>query len=80
MRTLTTLILGHMLWADTMHPPHPGWGVAVQDERIVAVASHADLRARFPQATVVEAQDGNISPMWPSGRTGLSVRPASIVS
>ena len=64
MRTHTTVILGHMVWADTTQPPHPGWGVAVQDERIVAIASHADLRARFPQATVVEAEDCVLTPAF----------------
>ncbi len=64
MRTLTTLILGHMLWADTTQPPHLGWGVAVQDERIVAVAPHADLRARFPNAAVVEAKDCILTPAF----------------
>ena len=63
-RTLTTLILGHMVWADTTQPPHPGWGVAVQDERIVAVALHADLRARFPNAAVVEAEDCVLTPAF----------------
>ena len=64
MRTLTTLILGHMLWADTTQPPHLGWGVAVQDERVIDVASHADLRARFPNAAVVEAEDCVLTPAF----------------
>jgi 5-methylthioadenosine/S-adenosylhomocysteine deaminase len=63
-RTFTTLILGHMVWADTTQPPHPDWGVAVQDEGIVAVASHADLRARFPNAAIVEAEDCVLTPAF----------------
>jgi 5-methylthioadenosine/S-adenosylhomocysteine deaminase len=63
-RTLTTLILGHMVWADTTQLPQLHWGVAVQDERIVAVASHADLRARFPNAVVVEAKDCVLTPAF----------------
>jgi 5-methylthioadenosine/S-adenosylhomocysteine deaminase len=62
--TPTTLILGHMVWADTTQPPQLGWGVAVQDKRIVAIAPHADLRARFPQATVVEAEDCVLTPAF----------------
>jgi 5-methylthioadenosine/S-adenosylhomocysteine deaminase len=63
-RTLTTLILGHMVWPDTTQPPQLGWGVAVQDERIAAVASHADLRDRFPNAAVVEAEDCVLTPAF----------------
>jgi len=59
-----TLILGQMLWADTRQPPQPGWGVAVESDRVVATASHADLRARFPDAAVVEATDCVITPAF----------------
>jgi cytosine/adenosine deaminase-related metal-dependent hydrolase len=59
-----TLILGRMLWADTTQPPRPDWGLAVQNGRVVATGSHADLRARFPQATVVKATDGVITPAF----------------
>ena len=57
-----TLILGHMLWADTTQPPRPGWGVAVEGERVIATGPHGTLRARFPGATVVEAMDCVITP------------------
>jgi len=59
-----TLILGQMLWADTTQPPRPGWGVAVEGGCIVATGPHADLRARFPSATVVEATDCAITPSF----------------
>lgn len=59
-----TLILGQVLWADTTQPPQPGWGVAVDGERLVATGPHADLRARFPQATVVKADDSIITPAF----------------
>jgi 5-methylthioadenosine/S-adenosylhomocysteine deaminase len=60
----TTIILGRMLWADTTQPPRPEWGVAVQDDHIVTTASHADLRARFPAATVIDARDCVITPAF----------------
>ncbi len=59
-----TLILSQMLWADTTQPPQPGWGVAVEGDRVIATASHADLRDRFPNATVVEADDCVATPAF----------------
>ncbi len=59
-----TLILGQMLWVDTMQPPRDGWGVAVEGGRIVAVAANSDLKARFPQAAVVDATDCVITPAF----------------
>ncbi|RLD00532.1 MAG: amidohydrolase [Chloroflexi bacterium] len=58
------LILGHMLWADTSQPPQLSWGVAVEGGRVAATGSHADLRARFPQANVVEATDCIVTPAF----------------
>ena len=60
----TTLILGNMLWADTKEPPRDRWGVAVKEDRVVAAAEHADLRARFPHATIVDAPDCVITPAF----------------
>jgi len=59
-----TLILGRILWADTTQPPQPGWGVAVEGDRVVATAPHADLRARFPDADVVGATDCVVTPAF----------------
>ena len=59
-----TLILGQILWGDTSQPPQPGWGVAVEDDRVIATGSHADLRVRFPAAAVVEAGDCVITPSF----------------
>ena len=59
-----TLVLGQILWADTAQAPQPGWGVAVEGERVLDAALHAVLRARFPQATVVEAGDCIITPAF----------------
>jgi 5-methylthioadenosine/S-adenosylhomocysteine deaminase len=60
----TTLILGRMLWSDTTRSPQPGWGVAVEDDRLVAIAPHTDLRARFPDAMVVDVSDCIITPAF----------------
>jgi cytosine/adenosine deaminase-related metal-dependent hydrolase len=60
----TTLILGKVLWADTREAPRPNWGIAVEDDRVVAAASHADLRARFPGAHVLDATDCVITPSF----------------
>jgi 5-methylthioadenosine/S-adenosylhomocysteine deaminase len=57
-----TLILGQMLWADTTQPPQPGWGLAIEGDRVVATGPHTDLRASFPTATVIEATDCVITP------------------
>ncbi|MCK4314696.1 MAG: amidohydrolase family protein, partial [Anaerolineae bacterium] len=59
-----TLVLGQMLWADTRQSPQAGWGVAVEGDRVVATASHASLRARFPTAAVVEATHCIITPAF----------------
>ena len=59
-----TLILGQMLWADTTQPPQPDWGVAVEEDRVVATGPRADLRARFPTATLIEATDCVITPAF----------------
>jgi 5-methylthioadenosine/S-adenosylhomocysteine deaminase len=59
-----TLILGSLLWADTRQPPQSGWGVAIEQDRVVATGSHADLRARFPGALVVEAGDSIVTPAF----------------
>ena len=59
-----TLILGQMLWSDTTQPPQPGWGLAIKGKRVVAASSHADLRARFPDATVVDASDCIVTPAF----------------
>jgi cytosine/adenosine deaminase-related metal-dependent hydrolase len=59
-----TLILSQMLWADTTQSSQPGWGVAVEGDRVVAVAPHTDLHARFPDAAVVEADDCVVTPAF----------------
>ncbi|HEM60690.1 MAG TPA: amidohydrolase [Chloroflexi bacterium] len=60
----TTLILGQSLWADTTGPLQPGYGLAVSAGRILAAGPHADLRARFPAAQVVDAGDCVITPAF----------------
>ena len=52
-----TLVLSQMLWADTTQQPQPDWGLAVEDDHIIATGPNADLRARFPHAARVEASD-----------------------
>jgi cytosine/adenosine deaminase-related metal-dependent hydrolase len=59
-----TVILGKMVWADTEKPPHRNWGVAVAADRLIAVAPHADLRARFREARLVDASDCVITPSF----------------
>lgn len=59
-----TLILGQILWANTTQPPLSGWGVAVERERVVATGPHGTLRARFPEAAVVEESDCVITPAF----------------
>ncbi|MDY6876388.1 MAG: amidohydrolase family protein [Chloroflexota bacterium] len=60
----TTLILGQMLWADTAEKSQPDWGVAVEGGCVAATGPHADLCARFPNATVVEATGCIITPAF----------------
>jgi cytosine/adenosine deaminase-related metal-dependent hydrolase len=59
-----TLILGQMLLADTTRSPKSDWGVAVEDGRLIAVASCAELMSRFPGAAVVDARDCAITPAF----------------
>jgi cytosine/adenosine deaminase-related metal-dependent hydrolase len=60
----TRLILGQMLWADTTQPPRVGWGLAVDGQRVVAIAEHASLQAQFPAAEVVDATDCVVTPSF----------------
>lgn len=60
----TTLILGGMLWADAAEPPLPGWGVAVQADRIASVGQNEALRSRFPDAQLVNAGDCLVAPSF----------------
>ena len=62
-----TLVLGQMLWADTTQSAEEHWGVAIEGERIVAVAPNSDLQARFPEATVVDGADCVITPAFVNG-------------
>ena len=59
-----TLILGQTLWADTTQAPQSDWGVAIASDHVVASGAHADLRARFPAAPVVDATDCVITPAF----------------
>ncbi|MDY7078357.1 MAG: amidohydrolase family protein [Chloroflexota bacterium] len=59
-----TLVLGQMVWGDTTQSPKLGWGVAIENDRVVATAPHAELRTRFPDATVVDAGDCIITPAF----------------
>ncbi len=58
------LILPQALWADTTQAPQFGWGVAVQGERVLALGPQSDLRARFPQAEMIEAGDCVATPAF----------------
>ena len=60
----TTLILGQMLWADTTEPPQPSWGVAIEGDRVAAVAPNDALRTRFPDASLIDATDCVITPAF----------------
>ncbi len=60
----TVLILGHSLWADTTQSPQPGYGLAVSEGRILAVGTHEELGARFPEAQAVDANDCVITPTF----------------
>ena len=59
-----TLILGNMLWADTTQPPKAGWGLAIEGDRVIAMAPQAELGVQFPDAPVVEASDCVITPAF----------------
>ena len=58
------LILGQSLWVDTTQLPQPGYGLAVVGGRILAVDSHQELGARFPDAQVIDASDCVIVPAF----------------
>ncbi len=59
-----TVILGQILWADTALPPQLGWGAAIENDRLLAVAPNSDLLARFSDAVVVDASDCIITPAF----------------
>jgi 5-methylthioadenosine/S-adenosylhomocysteine deaminase len=59
-----TLVLGQILWADTTQAPLPGWGVAIEGQRVLETAPGDALRARFSQADIVEAGDCVITPAF----------------
>jgi cytosine/adenosine deaminase-related metal-dependent hydrolase len=58
------VILGQMLWADTTCAPRPGWGLAIRGDQVLAAAPHAELQARYPEATVIDAGDCVITPAF----------------
>jgi cytosine/adenosine deaminase-related metal-dependent hydrolase len=59
-----TLVLGQVLWADTTQPPKPGWGVAIEGDRVISMAPHAELGTQFPDAPELEASDCVITPAF----------------
>jgi cytosine/adenosine deaminase-related metal-dependent hydrolase len=59
---MTSLILGQWLLSSADAPPERGWGVAIESGQVAAIGSHADLRAQFPDAEVVDTTDCVITP------------------
>ena len=59
---MTTVILGQWLLYSADAAPEKDWGVAFDDGVVTAIGSHADLRARFPDAEIVDALDQVIVP------------------
>jgi cytosine/adenosine deaminase-related metal-dependent hydrolase len=59
-----TLVLGQILWADTTRPPKPDWGVAIEQGRVLATGSRADLIGLYPGSEVIDARDCIITPAF----------------
>ncbi len=66
-----TLILPDWLIADTHAAPLPGWGVRVAGDQIADVGTHAELRARYPQAEVWQALGQALAPGFVNAHTHL---------
>ena len=59
---MTTLILGQWLLHSADAAPERDWGVAIDADLVSAIGPHADLRAQFSNADVVDATDCVITP------------------
>ncbi len=59
---MTTIILGQWLLYSADAAPARDWGVAIDGGSVVAIGPHADLRAQFPDADLVDAADCVIVP------------------
>jgi len=66
-----TIILPDWLIADTHAAPLAGWGVRVLGDQIADVATHADLRARYPQAEAWNAPGQALAPGFVNAHTHL---------
>ncbi len=66
-----TLILPDFLIAAPGEPPKQGWGVRVVGDRVAAVAPNAELRAEYPEDTIVDAAGQTLSPGFVDAHTHL---------
>ena len=66
-----TLILPDFLIDLPGEPPKQGWGVRVVADQVAAVAPNAELRATFPDDSVVDAAGQTLSPGFVDAHTHL---------
>jgi cytosine/adenosine deaminase-related metal-dependent hydrolase len=59
---MTTLVLGKYLLHAADTDPKPGWGVAIDGDKISTIGPHATLRSRFPDAEIEDATDCIVTP------------------
>ncbi len=66
-----TLILPEWLIVSAKEAPRKGWGARVVDNVVTDVATNADLRLKYPQDQVIQADDGVLSPGFVNTHTHL---------
>jgi cytosine/adenosine deaminase-related metal-dependent hydrolase len=59
---MATLVLPSYLISTALETPKREWGVRVVDDEIDTIGPNADLKAQFPEDTVVEAPDQVLAP------------------
>lgn len=57
-----TLILPSFLITTAQKPPKQNWGVRVVEDKISEVGPNADLKAKYPEDTIVEGTDQVLAP------------------
>jgi len=65
------IVLPEWLITSPLHAPRKGWGIRVEADRVSDVATHADLRQRYPDDEVWEAPGQVLAPGFVDAHTHL---------
>ncbi len=65
------IILADWVLYDSLAEPEAGYGVAVEGDQVIAVASHGELRSAYPHAEVIDATGTVITPGFVNAHTHM---------